>query len=93
MLPSAMLRCEVIIKTEASVERKACFMRLTRIGEPETTVVGSPILVVLMIEVIRSSESLILTRVPLRHFSEDGILHSHSRENFKSYIILTGWAL
>jgi hypothetical protein len=24
---------------------------------------------------------------------EDGILYSHSRESFKSYIALTGWAL
>jgi hypothetical protein len=24
---------------------------------------------------------------------EDGILHSHSRENLKSYIVLTGWTL
>jgi hypothetical protein len=25
--------------------------------------------------------------------SEDDILHSHRRENLKSYIALTGWAL
>jgi hypothetical protein len=24
---------------------------------------------------------------------EDGILHSHRRENLKSYIVLTGWIL
>jgi hypothetical protein len=24
---------------------------------------------------------------------EEGILHSHRRENLKSYIALTGWAL
>jgi hypothetical protein len=27
------------------------------------------------------------------HIPEDGILHSHSRENLKFYITLTGWAL
>jgi hypothetical protein len=27
------------------------------------------------------------------HILEDGILHSHCRENIKSYITLTGWAL
>jgi hypothetical protein len=27
------------------------------------------------------------------YISENGILHSHRRENFKSYIALTGWAL
>jgi hypothetical protein len=26
-------------------------------------------------------------------FAEDDILHSHFRENHKSYIVLTGWAL
>jgi hypothetical protein len=27
------------------------------------------------------------------YIPEDNILHSHCRENLKSYIILTGWAL
>jgi hypothetical protein len=27
------------------------------------------------------------------YIAEDGILHSHRRENLKSYIALTGWAL
>jgi hypothetical protein len=27
------------------------------------------------------------------YISEDGILHSHSRENLKYYMALTGWAL
>jgi hypothetical protein len=27
------------------------------------------------------------------HISEDGILHSHRRDNLKSYIALTGWSL
>jgi hypothetical protein len=27
------------------------------------------------------------------YIPEDGILHSHRRENLKSYIVLTGWAL
>jgi hypothetical protein len=27
------------------------------------------------------------------HIPEDAILHSHLRENLKSYIALTGWAL
>jgi hypothetical protein len=33
-------------------------------------------------------------RYELRFYNpEDDILHSHCRENFKSYRILTGWAL
>jgi hypothetical protein len=27
------------------------------------------------------------------YIPEDGILHSHRRENLKSYIVITGWAL
>jgi hypothetical protein len=27
------------------------------------------------------------------YIPEDGILHSHRRENVKSYIALTGWTL
>jgi hypothetical protein len=27
------------------------------------------------------------------YIPEDGILHSHRRENLNSYIALTGWAL
>jgi hypothetical protein len=27
------------------------------------------------------------------YIPEDGILHSHRRENLKSYIALTGWAI
>jgi hypothetical protein len=34
-----------------------------------------------------------LARATQRNIPEDGILHSHRRENNKSYIALTGWAL
>jgi hypothetical protein len=65
-------------------------LRLTDIAN---VVPSSPILVTLMMDVTRSSEMLVLTRAIRRNISEDGILHSHSRENLKSYIALTGWAL
>jgi hypothetical protein len=38
----------------------------------------------LKMEVIHSSETLIYTRSTRRHIPEDGILHSHRRENLKS---------
>jgi hypothetical protein len=58
-----------------------------------TNVVSSlPILATLMMESIRSSETLVITRVIQCNIPKDGILHSHSRENLKSYIALTGWA-
>jgi hypothetical protein len=43
-----------------------------------------PILVTLMMEAQRSSETSVLTRVTLRNIPEEGILHSHRRESLKS---------
>jgi hypothetical protein len=54
---------------------------------------SSPILVTLMIGAISTTETSVLTRATRRHIPEDGIIHSHRRENLKSYIALTGWAL
>jgi hypothetical protein len=54
---------------------------------------SSSILLTLMMETILSSETSVPTRVTPRNIAEDGILHSHPRENLKSYIVLTGSAL
>jgi hypothetical protein len=54
---------------------------------------SSPILVTLMMEALRSSEASALTRATRRNIPEDDILHSHRRENLKSYIALTGWTV
>jgi hypothetical protein len=53
---------------------------------------SSPILVTLVIEALSSSETSALTRATRRNIPEDGI-HSHRRENLKSYTALTGWTL
>jgi hypothetical protein len=44
-------------------------------------------------EMLNSSETSVLTRATRRNIPEDGNLHSHRRENLKSYIALIGWAL
>jgi hypothetical protein len=46
-----------------------------------------------MKEALSSSETSVLTRATRRNIPEDAILHGHRRENLKSYISLTGWAL
>jgi hypothetical protein len=54
---------------------------------------SSPIRVILMMQVLGSSETSVLTKVILRNIPEDGILHSHRCEILKSYITLIGWAV
>jgi hypothetical protein len=40
-------------------------------------------------EAIHSSETSVHTRSTRQHVQEDGILHIHHCENFKSYILLS----
>jgi hypothetical protein len=47
----------------------------------------------LKMEAIRSSKSSVFTKITRRHITEDDIIHRERRENFKSYIELTGLAL
>jgi hypothetical protein len=54
---------------------------------------STPIIVIVIVEEVRSSETSVLTRATRRNITKDGILHSHRRETLKSYIALTGLAL
>jgi hypothetical protein len=97
MQSSRMLHRVALVRADISEEPSASIIRLTRIGELGTTlavtsnqanVPSSPILVTLMIEAIRSNETYVLTRAIRRNIPEDGILHSHRRENLKSSFTL-----
>jgi hypothetical protein len=72
------------------VERIASIIRVKRVSKLVTAnvVPSSPILFTLMMA-IRTFETSIFTKATRRHIPEDGILHSHRREDIKSYIALT----
>jgi hypothetical protein len=84
-----MLRHVALVRTDVSEELSSVRWLLVT----ASVVSSSPVLVTLMKEALSSSETSVLTRATRHNIPEDTILHSHRRENLKSYIALTGWTL
>jgi hypothetical protein len=74
-----------LVKAVVSEEHIASIIRVTKICEIGTTLAVTSNLNTLKLQAIRSSETPVLTRPTWRNIPEDGILHSHRRENLKSY--------
>jgi hypothetical protein len=96
MSSSGMLRRVVLVRTDVSKEH-----RLHHQGDKNRrarllvtlNVSRSQILFTLMMEEIPSSETSVLRSATRCKITEDDILHSHCRENLKSYTAVTGWTL
>jgi hypothetical protein len=80
MVSSGMLCRLALVRTDVSEELSSSFIRVTRIGELGTTLDATS-----NRRTLRRNATSVLTRATRRNIPEDANLHSHRRENLKSY--------
>jgi hypothetical protein len=90
-LSTSFIRVKIIgeLRTKLALTIDGCTLRRNtrRFLVTSSVVPTSPTLLALIMEALRSFETSVLTRATRRNTPEHAILHSHRRENLKSYII------
>jgi hypothetical protein len=81
-----MLRRVALVRTDVSEELSASFIKVTRIHE-----LGTTLAVISNRHMLRRNTKLVLIRATWHNIPEGTILHSHRRQNFKSYIMIFVW--
>jgi hypothetical protein len=86
MVSSGLLRRVALATSNRRTLRRVFLRSVRRLLVAACVVPSSPIFATLMKEAPGSSETPVPTRATWRNNPEDTILHSHRRENLKSYI-------
>jgi hypothetical protein len=85
VVPSSPILVTLMMEALSSAETSVFLHSVRRLLVTVSIVPSSPILVTLMKEALSFSDTSVLTRATWRNIPEDTILHSHRRENLKSY--------